>query len=68
MRRNDTGRGGKKIFLNWPADTVNWVSLVGGGGWDLQLRGVFWSTPFINKHTDCSKINTDHSCQCGADG
>lgn len=32
MRRNDTGRGGKKIFLNWPADTVNWVSLVGEGG------------------------------------
>lgn len=44
---------------------------VGGGGvgdWDLQRWGVFWSTPFINKHADCSKINTDRSCQCGADG
>lgn len=26
---------GKNIFLNWPADTVNWVSLVWGGSGGL---------------------------------
>lgn len=47
---------------------VGELRMRGVGGLEPAGWGVFWSTPFINKHTDCSKINRDQSCQWGADG